>query len=481
MYTVTCSACGQAEKSLFARVGAVMVCGGCKAKVALRAEDVKRQFKIRTDVDEELFRVPQVHREEPPAPIEAEAGSAEMSESIHEDHAELAVEAERRAEAARKRKPKGQAIVKAGMSSGELAQHLAKKRRAKTAGVLVAVGVLVVAGVVFIISAASNGRPSGTDGTKDTAIKAGTTDGSGKDGGASDGGAKDGAIAVVPPIKDGLKDGVKDKSVASKDGTATPPEKDKDKKTVVPPPAAMVRVTAMPLGIDEWQTVSEAYRSAPVDGSVMLVDETNEKQDTGEQLFKARIVCRDGVASALVSVTLVNDEDRVYAKFERPFYLLEGKKARPMTLVIPKELVSSGTSVYWTVQPIDTHVKNATLLEDTLAEVLKAEGKPVLKVSAYNPSDRGLKDAAFVIQALNGAGQITSQWRLKFPQEVGAKSWAKFEAELSPVDVKAVATWRVLGAGIPSGDAAAPPPPLPPEERDPREPVRPRGRGLFDF
>jgi len=474
MYLVHCSSCGQAEKSLFARVGAVITCSACKAVVQLRAEDVKRQFKVRNDLEDDLFRVPQVQRatEEHAAPAvteEAVATEPTMVEEIHEDHAELAVEAERRADAARRRKTKAQPIVKTGMSSGELAQHLAAKRHKQTAGILIGVAAVVIIGIIFIVSAASNKNGATKDGGNDVAVK---------DGSPAADGTKDGAVVPSPPVTDGAKDG----SVATKDRTVVTPTPNKDKTIVVPPPA-MVRVPAVQLGIDDWQPANESFTASPAESNILLVNETNETLASGEHVFKADIVS-DGVASALVSVALVNDEDRVYAKFERPYFLLESKKARPLRLVIPKDLIGSSTGVHWAVHPIDTHVKNPTLLADTLAEVTRNDSKPVIRIDAYNPSDRPLKDSAFVIQAMDADGQIVSQWRLKYPSEVGAKSWLKFESELPAAIPKNAASWRVLGAGIATGEVAvAPPPPdTTPKERDPKEYVPPRrGKGLFDF
>ena len=51
--------------------------------------------------------------------------------------------------------------------------------------------------------------------------------------------------------------------------------------------------------------------------------------------------------------------------------------------------------------------------------------KPLLRIDAFNPSERLLKDTAFVVQALEADGQIVSQWRLKFPGEISAKAWVK--------------------------------------------------------
>lgn len=485
MYTVACSSCNHVEKSPFARVGAVMVCPACKAKVQLRVEDVKRQFKLRVDADDELFRVPQVQHVPEDAAVGAAAALAVALESsptpqplpeleIHEDHSELAAEAQRRAEEARKRKVKPQVVSKPGLSSGELAQHLAQKRSSKTLAIAGGVGLAAVIGIIIVLS---SGPSSEKDGP--------TT--------------KDGTVVITDPPKDGAtdpskdktqlpgSDGEKDKTLPSKDGGSVvkPPDPNKDKAVVVPPKPVMVRVPAVPLGIDTWQQVNEAYNGSSPSSKVLLINDSSQKQDNGGQLFKGEVVSQ-GVSSALVTISLVNDEDRVYARFERPYFLLDGKNGRPIQLSIPPELVGSATSVCWSIAPIDTHVSNPTLLEDTLAEVVKPDASPLVKISAYNASSYQLKDAAFVIQGVDAAGQIVSQWRLKYPELVDARSWVKFEAQLPATDVKKYASWRVLGAGLAEGAAVAPPPVVAPEtdpnERDPRQAPPPRrGKGLFDF
>ena len=472
MYTVNCSACNHPEKTLFARVGAVMVCPACKAKVQLRVEDVKRQFKLRIDAEDELFRVPQVQHAPEDAAVGAAAALAVALQTeeipqplpepeVQEDHSELAAEAERRADAARRRKTKTQGIASSGPGGAISAQQQAHNRKLKSMAIASSVVLAAVIGIVIVLSSGS-GSNKVVDPNKD-------------------------GVAVVDPAKDGstpppTTDGEKDKAGGSKDGgKVAPPVPNKDKAVVIPPKVTVIRVPALPLGIDAWQNVNETYRANNGGDRVLLINETNEKLDNGGQVFKAEIVSR-GISSALVTVARVNDEDRVYARFERPFFLLDGKNSRPLNLSIPSELVGAATSVCWSVQPIDTHVANLTLLEDTLAEVIKPEGSPVMKVSAYNSSSFVLKDAAFVIQGVDAGGQVASQWRLKYPESVDARSWVKFEAELPPTDLKKFASWRVLGAGLPVGSAVEPPPVVTPDEREiKKDPFAPRSRGLFDF
>lgn len=478
MYSVTCSSCSHVEKSVFARVGAVMVCPACKTPVQLRVEDVKRQVKLRTEGDEDLFKVLHVQHEEPvtlPAPAAPAAPMPELE--LHEDHAELAAEATRRADAVRKRKPKAQAIVtsKPGLTGGELAQHLADKRRNKTLAMGAGVGVAALIGVLILMNATGGGNTEPTqDSSKDGAV---VIDPLNKDGSpaTSKDATKDGS--TTPP------DSTKDKALATKDGGTPVVDPTKDKAVVIPPPATL-RLPALPLGIDVWQPVNEPFRHTAASDRVLLINDVREPGDSGEQVFKAQVVSQ-GVASAVVSIALVNDEDRIYARFERPYFLIDGKSPRPMKLTIPSELWSGSTSVCWQVQPIDTHITNMKLLEDTLAELIKDPAETVLKVSAYNASNFQLHDAAFVIQGIDQAGQVASQWRLKFPKEVDARSWVKFEALLPKVKPASYTSWRVLGAGLPIGTEVAPPViehQPDPKERDPKEPVPPRtGRGLFDF
>jgi hypothetical protein len=65
MYAVTCPSCENKQTSPFARVDAVMVCPKCKKTVQLRPIDVKRQVRIRTDVQDELFTVQTVQHGAP--------------------------------------------------------------------------------------------------------------------------------------------------------------------------------------------------------------------------------------------------------------------------------------------------------------------------------------------------------------------------------------------------------------------------------
>ncbi len=477
MYSVTCSSCNHVEKSVFARIGAVMVCPVCNTPVQLRVEDVKRQVKLRTEGDEDLFKVAPVPQEEP---VPAAAAGPMPEFELHEDHAELAAEATRRADAVRKRKPKAQPIItgKPGLTGGELAQHLADKRRNKSLAVGAGVGIAALIGVVVLMNMIGGDTPPAKDGA--VVINPDNPD--------NKNGSQD---AATNPAKDLTKDGsttkppdsMKDKTLVSKDGGNPAIAPDKDKAAVIPPPATL-RLPALPLGIDAWQPVNEPYRHPAAGDRVLLINEVREPGDSGQQVFKAQVVSQ-GVASALVSIALVNDEDRIYARFERPYFLIDGKAPRPVQLAIPSELWTSTSSICWQVQPIDTHITNLTLLEDTLAEILQSEQNLVLKISAYNGSNFQLKDAAFVIQGISAEGQISCQWRLKFPKEADARSWLKFEAELPAGNTtSSISSWRVLGAGLPVGAAVAPPviEHLPDTKEKPKNPPPLRtGRGLFDF
>jgi len=100
MYAVTCSSCSHVEKSPFARVGAVMVCPSCKSPVQLRVEDVKHQVKLRTEGDDDLFKLTPLAVEEAAAATTAlEEPTVKQTTTIkatdleiHEDQAELATQ-----------------------------------------------------------------------------------------------------------------------------------------------------------------------------------------------------------------------------------------------------------------------------------------------------------------------------------------------------------------------------------------------------
>ncbi len=488
MYTVTCSSCTATEKSPFARVGAVRICPACKAKVQLRVEDVKRQFKLRLEGDDDLFKISQIVRpEEPVVPVPAADAISPPAgaTTIHEDHAELAIEADRRAEDARRRRPKAQSLENAGLTGAALAQHLANKRKMKNFAVAGGLGVAAVFIIILIVAAGGGNTPVDPNGTgKDSTLVIDPN----KDAAAKDSTNKNGT--VTPPITPG-----KDGTLVSKDGNLPDPINGKTKTPVEPPKPAIVRVPALPLGIDDWQPTNEAFQVSIPTNRVVVVNEARENQNDGGQLFTAQVTSQ-GVASALVTVALVNDEDRVYARFERPYFLIDPKRPREIHLSIPAQMIGRTTTICWQVVPIDTHVTNMALLEDTLAELQPGEDAPIMRISAYNGTAVAMKDSAFVIQGLDNAGHVISQWRLKYPQEIDSRSWVKFEAQMPALDVKRYASWRVLGAGLPG---KAPPPPVEvvrdpqpgtpgtpgtpavdPGERIPDENPR-RGRGLFDF
>ena len=517
MYHVTCPSCGHVERSAFARIGAVLVCPNCKAKSQLRVEDVKRQFRVRTDVDDELFRAPvpppvpvappaepvsaEVALEEPAHEIAAalEEASAEqslpfeMEADAGHDHEALAEHADLAAEARTKRRPKSSVAAPSTREPGgaaALAQSLAKRRHQNTAVMLVGVAVLLVGGIFAIVKfMGGGGTDPGPIASKDLERDGGATDsakdgaapvtdgGKPKDGAIKDGSSKDGvSVKDGSPVKDGssVKDG--------KDSVKPDPTKDKNP---APVPPAVARVDAAPFGIDAWQPVNEPFHMIEPTTRVALVNEMRETTTTGEQAIKAEVTSQGVIPSALVSVSLVNDEDRVVAKFERPVVLLDGKKNRPVNVVIPRDLMNPALTVHSSVTPLDTQVKRIAMLDDALATVHEPGKSPVLKLAAINTSDYVLRDCVFVIQAVDAAGQVLRQWRLKYPNPVGAKQWVRFEAQLVGELASMPAEWRTLAAGIPDGEAVPPPPPDPvkpdPGERDPK-PLPPRRRpGIFDF
>lgn len=544
MYHVTCPSCGHVERSGFARVGAVLVCPSCKAKAQLRVEDVKRQFRIRTDVDEELFRFPPSPpappaSSAPPAPHASLASSASSSPTLSasqvpmhaaaaneigldepaneiaaaleeataeqalpfeletdhsHDHESLAEHADLAAEARAKRRPRpGAAAAPATREPGgaaALAQSLAKRRHQNTAVMLVGAAVLLVVGIFAIIKImGGDGADPNTIASKDLERDGGATD-SAKDGTSpvtdghpKDAAPKDGAASKDSPLKDGpaVKDGAPVRD--GKEPVKPDPTKDKNPLPVPPPPVA--RVDAAPFGVDAWQPVNEPFRMIEPTARVALVNESRETTSTGEHAIKAEVASQGVIPSALVSVSLVNDEDRVVARFERPIVLLDGKKNRPVNVVIPRDLMSASLTVHSSVVPLDTQIKRIAMLDDALATVQEPGKSPVLKLAAINTSDFVLRDCVFVIQAVDAGGHVLRQWRLKYPNPVGAKQWVRFETQLVGELAAMPAEWRTLAAGIPDGEAVVQPPPDPvkpdPGERDPK-PLPPRRRpGIFDF
>ncbi len=513
MYHVTCPSCGHVERSGFARVGAVLVCPSCKTKSQLRVEDVKRQFRIRTDVDDELFRwpAPPPVVEPPPPPVPAapvveepvleiaaaleaatEPQPLPFEEEPDHDHEELAQQADFAAEARTRRRPRpsnsGAVSAREPGGAAALAQTLAKRRHRNTAVLLVGMFVLLVGGIIAIIKImGGGGADPGPIASRDHERDGGQVD-SGKDGSSP---ITDGAKPKDAVAKDGSpKDGASKDTVAVKDGTAikdgVKPDPTKDKNPSPPQPVPVARVDAAPFGIDAWQPVNEPFRMIEPTTRVALMNEMRETTTTGDQAIKAEVASQGVIPSALVSVSLVNDEDRVVARFERPVVLLDGKKNRPVNVVIPRDLINSSLTVHAAVMPLDTQIKRIAMFDDALATVLEPGKSPVLKLAAINTSDFVLRDCVFVIQAIDAAGHLQRQWRLRYPNPVNAKQWVRFEVQLVGELAAMPAEWRTLAAGIPDGEAVVKPPTpdpvkLDPEERDPR-PQPPRRRpGIFDF
>ncbi|MEX2213882.1 MAG: hypothetical protein WD768_07130 [Phycisphaeraceae bacterium] len=488
MYLFTCSSCGHGEKSPFARVGAVTICVGCKQPIQLRQEDIKRHFRLKTDLDDELFRVAMVQHSSPeeiavkaeahhdPAELELHEAVTDEGEHAQEHHDATALaaiaegragraESERRTDSARRRR--AAPPTPPSLSGAELAQHLARARGRKTLMIGGGLGVAAVILLVVVISLMSgNTAPPPTDPNKDTNIA--VTDP-----------PKDQGTPVIPVVD------------PNKDKSTPPPDPTKDKTTVVPPPPPVVRVKAYPMGIDRWQNVNEPYRAVPIAGGVAVLNQTSEVLPDGNRLFRAEVGSKTSGASALATVSLVNDEDRVYARFERPLVLLENQQPRTLELSIPVELARSMATLYCSVQPIDTNVANPRLLDSTLAEVINAGEPAVLKLSGLNNSTFVLKETVFVLQAIDEGGRVQRQWRMKYPHPLDAKTWVKFEAEVLLEGGEQMPKWRVLAAGLPTGaevtdppkDKTEPEPPVVrPDERPLKDPIPIRpGRGLFDF
>ena len=485
LYVITCSSCGQTEKSAFARVGAVTICTGCKKPIQLRKEDIKRSFRLRTDIDDDLFKVAVVQHsapEEIAAKVEAHVEPEDLHESVTdegehvEEHhdatalaaiAETRAETERRSESARRRRTTPPPPP--SLSGAELAQHLARARGRRTLLIVGGLGAVAVVALIFIIAAMSGGNGPTTPPPDPQ---------------------KDSRLVTVDPTKDqGTKIGPvpdpnKDKSL--------PPDPTKDTTKVEPPkPPPVVRLKAYPMGIDRWQNINEPYRMVVSGGPVAVLNQTTQVLPDGSRQFRAEVGSKATGASVLATVNLINDEDRVYARFERPLVLLDTGKPRMLELAIPLELARSMATLECSVQPIDTNIASPRLLDDTLAEVMTPGETAVLKLSGLNSSSYVLKETVFVLQAVDETGHVLRQWRMKYPHPVDAKTWVRFEAEVLLEGGGAMPKWRVLAAGLATGEAQPDPAkdkgdpptktPVNPDERPIKDPIIRPGRGLFDF
>lgn len=510
MYSLTCPSCEHRARSPFIRLGAVVKCASCGTKVQIRAENVRRQVKIKPQYDkDDLFTVAVVERaieEElstpapteaapPPAPesVAADADQGHAHDHSH-DHAHANDHSPHLQEIAAATKPppsrtrsKVKAKVKAKAKAAAAQQRNNMSAVYIGGGAVLAVVLIIVA--IMMLTGGSNdpAKDSTTDGgTKDTLV---TKDGPTKD--AVNVNKDSTATKDSRPVQ--TKDDTGKDANVKKDGNSKNPTKDrtkdnskdggtKDGKTVVPP--VTVTIKAEPIGKLTWQNQSTSFQPAIPVSAVTLNNVTRKTSGNGAT-FSADVTVQQMVLSAIVQLALINEEDRVYARFDVPVTMLDSKQPRKLQIDIPAEYLTALEHLHWEVSDVSSPSKQMVMLADGLGEFVKQASDAEVRISARNPDGRELTKTGFALAAMDIDGRLLGQWKLDYDKAIGANERVEFVASVPMPNADKVNRWAVYAAGLPSN---APPvvtntnqPPKPdPDDRNPR-PFRPSGRGIFDF
>lgn len=403
MYDLICPACKHVVELPFARIGAQAVCRGCAHRFTVQKETVKRKVAIPDDTgndgDNPLLLGQPATKPPPPARAAGAAASATEPRPAAAAAEDAAPDAPPKPQTDPDLKPIQPVVAHQEPSPDVqrlIARHRARRQRRQRIMIAVISGVTLVALMIgyFVFS-------SYTRNQSDSSVAGGDDN---------------------QPLEELALEG----TVINSNRTPASfwEEVDDDADAEVEPP-------------DSPATIRGGELEAGADGRVMF---TGEVEVAGYRIIE----------EATLSVMLIDDADRMYARYRTPLHLLSPSSRdarRAVRIAVPSGLVRRADRVMTHID-VEKEMPGGTMFDKVVYEPVGGGSYAAVKVQAFNPTAGSMNRAVFHITAYNAAGVPAARWTVQWHKPIGGRQRVEFAA-LTPVKAEwQVASWDVIGAGV---------------------------------
>jgi len=175
-------------------------------------------------------------------------------------------------------------------------------------------------------------------------------------------------------------------------------------------------------------------------------------------LFKATVICvdQDMFVSAMVRLSLVDDQETVYAQADLPLALVGPERPSEVFIRVPQRFYDRMERLHAQLQP-GPRIENPVVLSGTTLRV-HGRGLHVTSViESQNITNQTLSGAVFLVSAVDRSNMPLAQWRMDWVKPIDPGGQVHFAA-LTAVDEEwQVARWEIFAVGEPAGDTGVPP------------------------
>ena len=251
--------------------------------------------------------------------------------------------------------------------------------------------------------------------------------------------------------------------VMSGNDPVTPPDEDDGGTVVVPdpiplppdnghtPPKKDIVVAPDELIESGWQRIDDRY--AMVQPPLEIINEKLLPPANGEtdMMYTGAVINKSPhmISGGKLFLNLVNADNRVYARREYPVGLLPSQGKFPFRIPVTPAHIEHLVLTQWIVHG-QTGSKKSIEIENVNTELRKKGSTEELFIKGRG-NGRKLKDASFVITALDGNGHVVGRWRAQYKYAIGADKDFEFMVSLPINLMSAVENWNVVGEGRPMG------------------------------
>lgn len=209
-------------------------------------------------------------------------------------------------------------------------------------------------------------------------------------------------------------------------------------------------VTPVRLEEGEWETVDPSVPFAgrtpglPID--VPSLRPVGEGMDTA---IEAEVVARGAgaVETATITLVLLGEDQRVIAESKSELALLMPQRPQTLRVPVPRQLFGRAGDVEWDAE-VGEVLTAAEPFRDQWVEPQHGRGGPTVKVTAYNPLERPIRRAIFVLRAYehDADDRLVGSWAMQWTRTVQARQRIEFAAILPGIANPASLRWEVRGA-----------------------------------
>jgi predicted RNA-binding Zn-ribbon protein involved in translation (DUF1610 family) len=164
------------------------------------------------------------------------------------------------------------------------------------------------------------------------------------------------------------------------------------------------------------------------------------------------------VMSAMLQLSLINQDLRVFARCQLPLALLPPGRDTHISVPTPRELAARMVMIEGAVTDVAARADVILFNEKNVVLAPQGSGRTrLVRIKAFNPLEQSLARTHLVVTGLGPRGRVVGRWKLNWAESTPARQRIDFFAIVPELDsdTAKVEQWEAMVVAEPTSDAQA--------------------------